>query len=547
MFNFIKKLIYKNDKSQGIQYKEIDVKIDKLFNKPLETHLNSKNTKLTPSKDLQRNKKYIQTVFDKCADVTYREVNILSDSRYNAICIYVANMIPSAIIEDSLTKLTTAPPNYEHILNIKEYCKSTMGIDETDVVDDMNKIIEAISEGEFVILINGIDRGFIVDLKLPPSRAIEQPVTENVIRGPREGFTENHSSNIVLIRKKIKSPNLKVEVFKIGKQTNTNVSVLYMATIANKQIVDEVKNRLNKIDIDSVSDANYIEEYIEDSPFSIFPTMFRTEKPDVACGKLLEGRVVIIIDSVPVVLSAPTLFIEFFMSADDYYVRFYVATLSRLIRLIAFIVSVTLPSAYVSLVTFHNELLPTDLAISIIRGRAIIPFTPMFEALFMLATYLILQEADIRIPKTMGQAVSVVGGLVLGQAAISSGIVSGHMIIVVAFSAVAALALPVPELQFPTAYVRFGLLILGGFAGMVGLTCGIIFIIMHLLSLRSFGVPYFAPFGPLRPRELVDTFVRMPLWIMKKRPKTITWKDTIRRKGRPATNPITEEEKFNES
>jgi spore germination protein KA len=149
-------------------------------------------------------------------------------------------------------------------------------------------------------------------------------------------------------------------------------------------------------------------------------------------------------------------------------------------------------------------------------------------------------------PKTMGQAVSVVGGLVLGQAAISSGIVSGHMIIVVAFAAVSALALPVPELQLPAAYVRFGLLVLGGLGGMVGLTCGIIFIIMHLLSLRSFGVPYLAPIGPLKPNELVDTFIRMPLWAMKKRPKTITWKDSIRRKGRPATNPITEEDKLKE-
>lgn len=544
MFNFIKKLFYKSDKSHGIEYKDIDIKINEIFNTSPRGSKPSNDNKLKPSRDLQRNKKYIQTVFDKCADVTYREINILNDSKCNAVCIYIANMIPSVILEDSIAKLTAAPPNFQYISNIKEYCKSSMGIDETDVVDDMNKIIEAISEGEFVILVNGINSGLMVDLKLPPSRAIEQPVTENVLRGPREGFTENHATNICLLRKKIKSPNLKVEVLKLGRQTNTNVSMVYMANIANKQIVDEVRNRLNKIDIDSVSDANYIEEYLEDSPFSIFPTMFRTEKPDVACGKLLEGRVIIIVDSVPVVLSTPTLFIEFFTSADDYYVRFYVATLSRLIRLIAFTVSVLLPSAYVSLVTFHNELLPTDLAVSVIRGRAIIPFSPMFEALFMLTTYLILQEADVRMPKTMGQAVSVVGGLVLGQAAISSGIVSGHMIIVVAFSAVSALALPVPELQLPTAYVRFGLLILGGFAGMVGLTCGIIVIIMHLLSLRSFGVPYFAPFGPLEPNELIDTFFRAPLWMMRRRPKTILWKNTIRRKGRPATNPITEEDKF---
>jgi hypothetical protein len=547
MFNSLKQLIYKQDKKDDIQYKEIETSINNIFEGKVVNKNSQENKKLIPSKDLQRNKKYLQTVFDKCADIIYREINIMNDNRYNAVCIYVANMAPLQTTEDIINRLNSPPANYKDINNIKDYCKAITGIGEADELDDLNKIIEAITEGEMILLINGVDRGYTLDIKQPPTRAIEQPVTENVVRGPREGFIENHSTNICLIRKKIKSPSLKVEGVKIGKHTNTTVSMLYMEDIANKKIVDEVRARLNKIDIDSVIAANYIEEYIEDSPFSIFPTIFRTEKPDVACGKLLEGRVIIIIDSVPVVLSAPTLFIEFFMAPDDYYLRFYAATLSRLIRLISFIISTTLPSAFVSLVSFHNELLPTSLAISIIRGRAVIPFTPMFEALFMLTTYLILQEADIRMPKTMGQAISVVGGLVLGQAAISSGIVSGHMIIVVAFSAISALAIATPELQIPLAYVRFGLLILGGFAGMVGLTCGIIFIIIHLLSLRSFGVPYFVPLGPLKPKELIDTFIRVPLWAMKKRPKTITWKDSTRRKGRPETNPITEEEKVKDN
>jgi hypothetical protein len=547
MFNFLKGLFYKNDKSKGIQYKDIDIRINEIFKEPLIGSKLTKNNKLIPSKDLQRNKKYIQTIFKNCADIFYREINIINDNRYNAVCIYIKDMIPEEALYDALDKLASPPSNYEYMSDIKEFCKSAMGIDEKDVIDDLNKIIEAIVEGELVIFINGIDRGFTVDIKKPPARAIEQPSTENVVRGSREGFIESNSTNICLIRKKIKTPNLKVEGFKIGKQTNTNVSILYMENIANNKIVEEVRKRLNKIDIDSILGANYIEEYIEDNPFSIFPTMFKTEKPDVACGKLLEGRVIIIIDTIPVVLSAPTVFMEFFISPDDYYLRFYVATLNRLVRLISFSMSIALPSAFVSLVTFHNELLPASLAISVIRARSNIPFTPMFEALFMLTTYLILQEADVRMPKTMGQSVSVVGGLVLGQAAITSGIVSAHMIIVVAFSAVSALAVPTPELQMPLAFVRFGLLILGGLGGMVGLTCGLIFIIIHLLSLRSFGVPYFAPLGPLKPKELIDTFFRAPLWAMKKRPKTITWTDSTRRKGRPETAPITEEEKFKDN
>lgn len=538
MLNLLKKILYKKDKNKGIQYKEIENTINSIFQGNSE---NTKtNKKLIPSKDLEKNKKYIQTVLDKCSDIYYREINLMNDNRYNAVCIYVKNMIPSNMLDNTLSRLSSSPSNYEYITDIKEFCKSVTGIDEKDVLDDLNKLIEAILEGELVIFINGIDRGLTIDIKEPPARAIEQPVTENVTRGPREGFSESHDSNICLIRKTIKSPNLKVENFKLGRETKTNVSILYMANIANKNIVDEVKNRINKIDIDSVLDTNYIEEYIEDSPFSLFPTIFRTEKPDVACGKLLEGRVLIIVDSVPIALSCPALFIEFFMSPDDYYLRFYIATLSRSIRILSFIMSLSLPAIFVSLVSFHQELLPTPLVTNIIRARANIPFTPMFEALFMLTTYLILQEADIRMPKTMGQSVSVVGGLVLGQAAITSGIVSAHMIIIVAFSAVCALALPTPELQMSLAYIRFGLLILGGFGGMVGLTCGLIFLVIHLLSLHSFGVPYFSPLGPLKPKGLMqDTFIRVPLWAMKYRPKSITWNDSVRRKKRNKANPIT--------
>jgi spore germination protein KA len=420
---------------------------------------------------------------------------------------------------------------------------SLLGIADDDLIDDMSKVIGAVIEGELVVFINGLNRGLTIDIKKPPSRSVEQPVTESVIRGPREGFTEAFAINMCLVRKKIKSPNLKTEIIKIGKQTNTNIAVMYMANIANKKVVDEVKNRIKKIDVDSVLAASYIEEYIEDNPFSLFPTIFRTEKPDVAAGKLLEGRVIIFVDSVPIVLSVPSIFGEYFMSPDDYYLRFYVSTMTRWVRFLAFSMSIALPGAFVALVSFHSELLPTALMISVMRGRANIPFPPMFEALFMLTTYIILQEADVRMPKTMGQSVSVVGGLVLGQAAINAGIVSAHMIIVVTFSAVAALAVPTTELQLPLSYTRVLLLILGGFGGMVGLTCGLIAIIMHLLSLRSFGVPFLAPVGPLKPNELKDILIRAPLWSLKKRPKTITWTDSIRRKGRPATHPIMQEEK----
>lgn len=539
MLDFIKKIIYKTDRAEGIQYKDIETLINQNFNNITSTN---EAKKLVPSANLQRNRAYIEKVFDKCADVMYREINVTSNPNFSSLCIYISNMIPTEYIEDIIVRKLTSIPNTP-IADINTYCMSILGIGQDDLIDDMNKVVDLIVDGELILFINGFNRAFTLNIKKPPARAVEQPVTESVIRGPREGFTESFGINMCLVRKKIKSPNLKSEIFKLGRETKTNIAMVYMGNIANKKIVDEVRNRINKIDTDSVLAASYIEEYIEDNPFSLFPTMFRTEKPDVVAGKILEGRIAIFVDSVPVVLTAPAVFTEYFMSPDDYYLRFYVATLNRWIRMVAFAASLVLPSAFVSLITYHQELLPTDLMISVIRGRAQIPFPPMFEALLMLTTYLVLQEADVRMPKTMGQSVSIVGGLVLGQAAINAGIISGHMIIVAAFSAVASLAIATPELQLPISYVRVALLILGGFGGMVGLTCGLIVIIMHLLSLRSFGVPFLAPLGPLKGRELKDVLIRAPLWMQKKRPKTITWTDSTRRKGRPATHPITQQDK----
>lgn len=531
MLEFIKKLLYKQTN----------------YNTPKKSSSGNQDKPKTPvpiSYDLQKSKKYIKDVFSKCGDLVFREVNIMNDSRYNAFFIYFDNMIPEQIIQESiLIKLTYTPTNYMYINDIKDYCKSVLSIEKSSIVYDMTEAIEALLDGEMILFVNGINCAFTVSIEQPPARSVEEPVTEAVIRGPREGFNESHAISLCLIRKRIKSSHLKIESLIAGKQTNTKVSIIYMDNIAHKQVIDEVRNRIKKIDIDSLISSNYIEEYIEDNPFSLFSTVFKTEKPDVVCGKVLEGRVAILADSTPVVLTVPTLFIEFFMSPDDYYLRFYVSTLLRWIRILAFIMSISLPGIFVSLVSYHQELLPTNLMISIMRARATIPFPPMFEAFFMLLTYLVLQEADIRMPKTMGQAVSVVGGLVLGQAAISAGIVSAHMIIVVAFSAVCALALPTPELQASLAYIRFGILLLGGIGGMVGVTCGLILLFMHIISLRSFGAPYFAPVAPLIRKELKDTFIRFPLWSMRKRPKTITWRESKRRASRPKTQPITEENK----
>lgn len=545
MFKFLKKLIYKNDKSNGIQYKDIETGINKDFYVDSKIDKPFQPKKLAPSVSLERNVQYISSVFNNCIDLKVREFNIAGNPKAKASLIYIANLTPQDLIENTIiNKLAEVPLHSFYPFDSIEYCQKLMGINENDIYTDIYDVLSSIMNGETVLFIDNINKALPINMKSPPGRSVETPQAESVIRGPREGFIESSATNMGLLRKKIKSPHLKMEGIVIGKETKTNIVISYMDNIANNKIVEEVKERLKKIDIDSVLAASYIEEYIEDNPFSLFPTMFVTEKPDVIAGKILEGRIAIFVDGTPSVLTAPTLFTEFFMSPDDYYLRFSVAVMSRWVRIIAFFMSITLPATYVSLVTFHQELIPTQLLVTIIKSRANLPFPAVFEAFFMLFTYMVLQEADVRMPKSMGQAVSVVGGLVLGQAAISAGIVSAPMIIVIAFSAVCSLALPTPELQVSLSYIRLGLLILSGISGALGLTCGMIVLLMHIISLRSFGVPYLAPLAPLKPEEFGDTIVASPHWMLKKRSKTITWKDSVRRRGREEiSNPITEEQK----
>jgi Bacillus/Clostridium GerA spore germination protein. len=300
-----------------------------------------------------------------------------------------------------------------------------------------------------------------------------------------------------------------------------------------KKIVKEVKKRITSIDIDSVLDSNYISEYIQDNKLNIIPTVFRTEKPDVVAGKLLEGRVAIIVDGSPITLTVPSVFAEFLMSSEDYYENPIISSFTRWMRYAAFFVSLTLPALYVSLITFHSELLPSKLVNTILQSRAIVPFNAFVEAMLMILTFNILQEADVRIPKSMGQAVSVVGALVLGQAAVSAGIVSPPMVIVAAFSGISGLAVPEPEMQLALIHMRITILIAAGFLGLLGATCALIVMYTYLVSQRSFGVSFMTPISPLKPKELKDSLVRIPHWMMLKRPSFINWRNSTRRKGKP--------------
>lgn len=495
---------------------------------------NPSENKIKPiSYKIKANEQYLKKVFANCSDLVVREIKIASNQDYSAMFVYLDGMVKQDLLEEVIVKkLVSQPADTTYLPNIKDYVQYLLGVRPEDICEKMDEALNAILDNKIVIFINDVNAALTIDFKNRPSRSVTIPDTETSLRGPREAFIESIQANIGLIRKRIKNINLKVEPFQIGRQTKTDVNVCYIKGIANDKIVNEVRERLNNIDIDLILSNTYIEEYIEDNPFFIFPTIFRTERPDIVAGKIVEGYVAIITDGTPIALVVPHLFVDSMKATDDYYLKYFSGTLTRWIRSIAFFLTLTLPGFYVALLTFHQELIPYDLVTTLIKSRAGVPLPVMWECISMLFAYAILKEAGIRMPRVVGPAVSIVGALVLGQAAVEAGLVSTLTVVVVALSAISALTTPTPEMNIFLMPPRFILLFLGGTLGMLGLIGGIMILFVNMISARSFGVPYMAPLAPLMKNELSDAVVRGPFWSMLKRSKLITRNQSTRKKTR---------------
>jgi spore germination protein KA len=377
-------------------------------------------------------------------------------------------------------------------------------------------------EGISIIMLQGCTVAISANTAGGDHRAVEEPSSQTVVRGPKEGFTENINTNLSLLRRRIKSPALRVVYRQIGRQTRTHVAVVYMKDIAKDSVVQEIMSRLDRIDTDAILDSGYIEEFIQDAPFTPFPTVQNTERPDAAAGGILEGQVAIIVDGTPFVLLAPATFIRFLQSSEDYYQRFDIASFLRLIRYGSFFASMLLPSLFIAVTTFHQEMLPTPLLISLASQREGVPFPAVVEAIAMEATFEVLREAGVRMPRVIGPAISIVGALVLGQAAVQAGLVSAAMVIVVSFTAIANFVIPAINMAIAARLIRFVMMILAATLGLFGIMSGLMVLLIHLASLRSFGVAYTVPFSPFIWPNWKDVIVRLPHWAMKQRPFEIS-------------------------
>lgn len=384
---------------------------------------------------------------------------------------------------------------------------------------EVKVITDAIVSGHAVLYCSGLSYFCLFSIEDFQTRAISESTNEVVVIGPQEAFNENINVNLSMLRHKIKHPDLKTIRYTIGRYTKTTVYLTYIEGICKQEVLDDVRTKLADISIDAIVGTEYLVEMMEDSPFSPFPQCQNSERPDTLAAALLEGRIGIMQDGMPFSLIVPVTFFSMLQSAEDYYQRFYSASWIRLIRLLFTVISFLLPSVYVAVTTFHPEIIPTDLLITIAAARENIPFPALMEGLMMELSFEVLREAGIRIPKPLGQTVSIIGALVVGQAAVLAGIISAPMVIVVSITGIASFIIPHFELGLTFRLLRFPVLILGGTLGLFGIVLALYVIYWHMVGLRSFGTPFMQPIAPIVFKDMKDVLVRAPWFWMKERPQ----------------------------
>jgi spore germination protein len=409
----------------------------------------------------------------------------------------------------------------------KEIAKALQNLQQYETNSSKQLILNVLSGGVAVFSNQGI---FVINVYSPESRTISQSETETVITGPHDAFTEQIDTTLAMIRARLKSSHLKVIKLSVGEVSKTDVYLLYVKDLVNMRFVEEAKKRIVQIEVDAILDTNMLIQYMDDNKYSIFPQFLTSERPDAIVSKLVAGRVAGIVDGSPSAFTAPTSFFEFFSSSDDYYQRWILGSAIRLLRFIAFVITISFTAMYVSVTTFHYEMIPENLLLTLTESRSRVPFPPLYEALLMEVTIELLREAGARLPTKIGQTIGIVGGIVIGQAAVQAGLTSNILIIAVASSAIASFVIPSYVMSASIRLIRFGLIFLTGVFGNLGLVFGIAAIVIHLSGLTSMGSSYLNPVAPFEPKDWKDIFIRAPFQALKSRPTQSDSPNKIRNK-----------------
>ena len=474
----------------------------------------NKNTDMGVPSSIPACEELVKNIFHNSSDIN---IQILATKKEKAMIVYVDGLINIDLIDrDIIAPLKSDSFDGYVSTALTVYCSE---------IKDMQTFIKEVLQGNTAIFYGASGKILIADIKQWDRRPVETPDAETVTRGPREGFTESIRTNTSLLRRRIRTPDLVFENIILGRQTNTLISIAYVQGIVNQSVLGKIKDRLSRIDTDAILESGYIEQYINDNSFSLISGIGATQKPDVAAAKILEGRVAIICDGTPHVLTIPQLFIEHLQVSEDYYTQPILASITRILRTFALMITILLPGMAVASGSFNQEMIASVFLITLDSLTQKIPMPIGAEILFLVLMFELLKEAGTRLPKPVGSAVTIVGALIIGDAAVNAGIVSAPGVIVVALTAIAGFA--VSDLLEFTIIYRFLFLFLGGTMGLIGIGSGIIIMLSYLSSVCSFGVPILSSYSK---QEMKDTVLRFPLGSMRFRPITITRENRRRRK-----------------
>lgn len=474
------------------------------------------------TKNLAENKKELLSILGDCADIKKIPIQIGIGRDIECFITYVeitggSLMFSKSVFGRLVKQLNrmTKEEVYESLSN------NVLGITDITFFDTMEDAVGGMFAGDVLVLVDGFDRVFKIPDKGYPGMGVQEPQSEKVIRGSNEGFADSIKINTALIRKRLRTPKLKVREVRLGIRSNTNVDIVYMEDLVYPKLVGEVEKRLSRYEIDGVMDSGIIEQLSEEKWYSPFPQFQTTQRPDRAAMAILEGRIVVFSDNSPVGLILPTDYNSFIQTSDDYYSRWEIASMGRILRFLASFFALTFPGLYLAVTNFHTQILPTPLLLSFAAARQGVPFPAVVEVLLMEIAFELLREAGVRLPGAMGNTIGIVGGLIIGQAAVEANIVSPIVVIVVAFTALCSFAIPNEEFASAFRILKFGFIFLCSWLGFYGFLFGLLLVLIHLSHLKSFGIPYLMPFvgADLTGYEdQRDFIIRQPLFKLSRRP-----------------------------
>ncbi|MGE6630277.1 spore germination protein [Bacillus sp. NPDC077027] len=472
----------------------------------------------------------IRSFVGKSDDIVFHTY-LIGQKSIPACLVYVEGLTDFEMLSKQIITPMQKELNLEevHETTLSSLSKQFFGI-KSDVLEDMNLVIEQLYNGKSLLLIDGARQVLALQTNLFQYREVEEPQSEVLVRGPRIGFIENLEKNTALIRERANDPNLVIQKITVGTRNKKSAALIYVRDIVDPKLVADVTSRMNKINLDDLPESGYIEQLIEDNHISIFPQIQNTERPDRVIAAILEGKVSIMLDGTPFALILPMTFTALMQSPEDYYQRWTSASLLRFLRYVAVLLTIFLPGLYISLVSYHPGLLPTRMALAIAGSRQNVPFPPVLEAILMSFTIELLREAGLRLPRAIGQTIGLIGGVIIGQAAVQANIVSALMVIIVSLTALADFTAPSYDFSFPLRILRFMTIFSSAFFGLYGLIMSYLFVLCHLMQLKTFGFEYFTPILSSPYSDLKDTYIRLPVGLFKLRPKTSRTKN-LKRQG----------------